>query len=87
MTCTCSLSLSDFVGFAELCGCSSQSVARLNMDWSNEISRPVKRRRSNGGFAGRDDLERTRRYRDEDDKREQGGYGMVFDVPEKRRRR
>ncbi|KAM6503362.1 cyclophilin-like protein [Amanita muscaria] len=60
----------------------SQSVARLNTDWSNEISRPTKR---GGGFAGREDLERTRRYRDEEDRRDNGGYGLVFDVDNERR--
>ncbi|KAF8967439.1 cyclophilin-like domain-containing protein [Flammula alnicola] len=74
----------------------SQSVSRLNTHWSNDIARGPKRSKGIGasGFAGREDLEQTRRYRDEDhfSRRSGGGYGMVFDVPsdhgaERRRKR
>ena len=63
---------------------SSQSVARLNNFWSNNPTVGPRGSRGGkgprGGFAGREDLEQTRRYRDADDDRA-GGYGMVFDVP------
>ncbi|KAF8227634.1 cyclophilin-like protein [Tricholoma matsutake] len=63
----------------------SQSVARINSSWSNEIIRaPRVKARGGGGFAGRDDLEKTRRYRDEEEKSDK--YSMVFDVPGRRRR-
>ncbi|KIY43166.1 cyclophilin-like protein [Fistulina hepatica ATCC 64428] len=65
----------------------SQSVARMNTQWSNDIKRGsmLKSKRA-GGFAGRDDLEATRRYRNEDDdKHDSGGYGMIFDMPEQYR--
>jgi len=62
----------------------SQSVARLNNSWSNNPTVGPRTGRGGkgprGGFAGREDLEQTRRYRDADDDRA-GGYGMVFDVP------
>ncbi|PFH50166.1 hypothetical protein AMATHDRAFT_61656 [Amanita thiersii Skay4041] len=61
----------------------SQSVARLNTHWSNDIQRGSKMMgngRGNGGFAGRNDLERTRRYRDEETRRHGNQYSMVFDV-------
>ena len=55
---------------------SSQSVARLNTGWSNDVK--MGPRRNKGGFAGRDDLEAGKLYRGggRDDR-----YGMVFDVP------
>jgi len=62
----------------------SQSVARINGSWSNDIMRVPKGKkgRDNSGFGGRDDLERTSRYRDGGDGRRGGEkYGMVFDVP------
>jgi len=68
----------------------SQSVARMNTHWSNDIARGPKRAKGGSGFAGRDDLERTRRYRDEEESGSgrhahgSGGYGMVFDVPSDR---
>uniref|UniRef100_A0A8H7XW68 Peptidyl-prolyl cis-trans isomerase n=1 Tax=Psilocybe cubensis TaxID=181762 RepID=A0A8H7XW68_PSICU len=75
----------------------SQSVSRLNTHWSNDITRGPPRTKGqgrSGGFGGRDDLEKTRRYREEDSHgRHTGGdYGMVFDVPsdrgsERRRKR
>ncbi|GLB34230.1 putative cyclophilin-like protein [Lyophyllum shimeji] len=60
----------------------SQSVARMNTHWSNDIKQgPKASARGKGGFAGRDDLEKTRRYRDEEyPKRHGEQYGMVFDV-------
>ena len=68
---------------------SSQSVARMNTHWSNDVKtgRQGKGGRGRGGFAGRDDLEKTRKYRvqdESDDKRDK--YDMVFDVHDTRRR-
>ncbi|KAI0758075.1 cyclophilin-like domain-containing protein [Fomes fomentarius] len=65
----------------------SQSVARLNTQWSNNVTLgPRGGRGRSGGFAGREDLEKTRRYREQSEcPGEQ--YGMVFDVPDERRRR
>ncbi|KAF8634378.1 hypothetical protein AX15_000948 [Amanita polypyramis BW_CC] len=69
----------------------SQSVARLNTHWSNDIQRGslMGRRQRDSGFAGREDLERTRKYREEEDRDRDrdryGGYGMVFDVPAEER--
>ena len=63
---------------------SSQSVARLNKGWSNNPIREGRGGRRDikgpggGGFGGRDDLEATRRYRD-DARDENPSYGMVFD--------
>ncbi|KAJ7184083.1 cyclophilin-like domain-containing protein [Mycena filopes] len=65
----------------------SQSVARINdSKWSNEVKRGPRlagKEQGGAGFAGRDDLEQTRRYRKEGSERAggSGGYGMVFDVP------
>lgn len=64
----------------------SQSVARLNNKWSNDVAMGPRGARKAGGFAGREDLEETRRYR-EGGHRERGGYDMVFDVPNDRPRR
>ncbi|KAH7916238.1 cyclophilin-like domain-containing protein [Hygrophoropsis aurantiaca] len=61
----------------------SQSVARLNTSWSNEPKMGV-RRKERSGFAGRDDLEETRRYRAGGRGDEREGYGMVFEVPNDR---
>ena len=65
---------------------SSQSVARLNTHWSNDVIRSSAKRSAkeqSSSFAGRDDLEQTRRYRGEDFRRPHGNeYGMVFDVPD-----
>ncbi|KAL1716983.1 cyclophilin-like domain-containing protein [Schizophyllum commune] len=60
----------------------SQSVARTNGIWSNDIKRGpgYKRGRSAGGFAGREDLEATRKYRTSNEDDDRGGYGMVFDA-------
>ncbi|KAF5388285.1 hypothetical protein D9615_000829 [Tricholomella constricta] len=61
----------------------SQSVAKINTHWSNDVKRgPKAGDRIHRGFAGRDDLEKTRRYRDEDvpSKGHDHKYGMVFDV-------
>jgi len=68
----------------------SQSVARMNTHWSNDVKRGPGGGGKQGrpGFAGRDDLEQTRRYRREGDSRGSGDkYGMVFDVPDSGRRR
>jgi len=71
----------------------SQSVARLNDSWSNNINRGPKRGAEKGrlNFAGRDDLEMTRRYRDEGQpsgrQSRSDRYGMVFDVPSDRNSR
>ncbi|KIP06158.1 hypothetical protein PHLGIDRAFT_36067 [Phlebiopsis gigantea 11061_1 CR5-6] len=57
----------------------SQSVSRLNDGkWSNDAK--MGPRKSRGGFAGRDDLEETRRYR-AGSGGGRGSYDMVFDVP------
>jgi len=56
----------------------SQSVARINTHWSNNPR--VSRARNTGGFGGREDLEKTRRYRYADERDAGRGYGMVFDV-------
>ena len=60
---------------------SSQSVARLNSSWSNDPKMGPRRARDHGGFAGREDLEETRRYRADVGKGGRGEYDMVFDVP------
>lgn len=66
---------------------SSQSVARMNSHWSNDIKIGSKVKRGGDGFAGRVDLERTKRYRDEDSGRSRvDDYGMVFDVSGHQRR-
>ncbi|KAF8709556.1 Cyclophilin-like protein, partial [Rhizoctonia solani] len=58
----------------------SQSVSKLNTHWSNNPMMPKRGNRGGGGFAGRDDLEETRRYRGEDSKKgDGGGFGMLFD--------
>ncbi|ELU45810.1 peptidyl-prolyl cis-trans isomerase-like 4 [Rhizoctonia solani AG-1 IA] len=60
--------------------CSSQSVSKLNTHWSNNPMMPKRGDRGGGGFAGRDDLEETRRYSGEDSKKGGGGgFGMLFD--------
>ncbi|KAH9854960.1 cyclophilin-like protein [Lenzites betulinus] len=66
----------------------SQSVARLNNQWSNDVKMGPKRGagRGKGGFGGREDLEATRRYRGQAEDRG-NAYGMVFDVPSSGRRR
>ena len=71
---------------------SSQSVARLNNSWSNDITRGPKRGVDKGrsNFAGREDLEMTRRYRDEGSSAREfrsDNYGMVFDIPSDQERR
>jgi peptidyl-prolyl cis-trans isomerase-like 4 len=59
---------------------SSQSVARLNTHWSNN-PKMGKSHRMQEGFAGREDLEATQRYRKSNrDHDPHGGYDMVFDV-------
>ena len=66
----------------DILSCSSQSVSRLNTHWSNnpKLDKPP---RNQDGFAGREDLEATQRYRDSHRVRDpHGGYGMVFDVDE-----
>lgn len=63
----------------------SQSVSRLNNGkWSNDAK--LGPRRKPGGFAGRDDLEETRRYRAGSGDRG-ADYDMVFDVPDEKHRR
>jgi len=63
----------------------SQSVARLNGGWSNDVRMGPRRGGKGriGGFGGREDLEATRRYRDHASDAN-GSYGMVFDVPNDR---
>lgn len=60
----------------------SQSVARLNTGWSNNVRMGPQRggKGPSGGYGGRDDLEETRRYRDHASGADRS-YGMVFDVP------
>ncbi|KAI0787236.1 cyclophilin-like domain-containing protein [Irpex lacteus] len=61
----------------------SQSVARLNNKWSNDVHMgPRRGGKGSSGFGGREDLEATRKYREDD--RDRGGYDMVFDVPSSR---
>ncbi|KIK08094.1 hypothetical protein K443DRAFT_672977 [Laccaria amethystina LaAM-08-1] len=70
----------------------SQSVAKSNTFWSNNIVRGPKRTKT-GGYGGRDDLEETRRYRGDEGRsgshehHHHRGYGMVFDVPDHSERR
>jgi len=63
----------------------SQSVSRMNTHWSNDIKMGPRAGGGRGGgrsgFGGRDDLERTHRYRVERDEASHDKYGMVFDVP------
>ncbi|KAJ7600297.1 cyclophilin-like domain-containing protein [Mycena floridula] len=61
----------------------SQSVARANNSWSNDIKRAPKKTNSN--YTGREDLVRTERYRNEGTRRGDKEYGMVFDVPKGKR--
>lgn len=62
---------------------SSQSVARMNTHWSNDIKMGPRTKRGDDRFAGRTDLERTRKYRDEDHElHSHDRYGMIFDVPD-----
>ncbi|KAF8524548.1 cyclophilin-like protein [Hysterangium stoloniferum] len=56
----------------------SQSVSRINTHWSNNPR--TSSARNTGGFGGREDLEKTRRYRHADERDAGKGYGMVFDV-------
>ncbi|KAK7023798.1 cyclophilin-like protein [Favolaschia claudopus] len=66
----------------------SQSVARMNTHWSNDVKRgPRTDKAGRGGFAGRDDLEETRRYRQQESGDSRDKYGMVFDVGGHRRDR
>ncbi|TFK62109.1 cyclophilin-like protein [Pluteus cervinus] len=59
----------------------SQSVARVNSNWSNDIERGSKHAKGRSGYGGRDDLVETRRYRDDQyDGRRGKEYGMVFDA-------
>jgi len=63
----------------------SQSVARMNTSWSNDIKRgPKTDRRGTEGYGGRGDLEETRRYRAAGGQERSDGYGLVFDIPEDR---
>ncbi|KAK7033560.1 Peptidyl-prolyl cis-trans isomerase-like 4 [Paramarasmius palmivorus] len=67
----------------------SQSVARVNNAWSNDIKRGPSLRRGGAGYGGRDDLVQTKRYRDDegDLHGRESKYGMVFDVPSSGHRR
>src|ERR1700722_11194866 len=68
---------------------SSQSVARLNNSWSNnpKVGGRSRRGQKDSGFGGRDDLERTRRYRGADYDVPREEYRMVFDFPDDRQSR
>ncbi|TDL29954.1 cyclophilin-like protein [Rickenella mellea] len=61
----------------------SQSVARMNTHWSNDVKVGPRlgkgRGKERGGFAGREDLEETTRYRMDNRGGSDGKYGMVFD--------
>ncbi|KAH9998314.1 cyclophilin-like domain-containing protein [Russula vinacea] len=58
----------------------SQSVSRLNNNWSNNPIREGRREaRGGGGFGGVDGLEATRKYR-EGARDRSPSYGMVFDL-------
>ncbi|GJE87412.1 cyclophilin-like protein [Phanerochaete sordida] len=60
----------------------SQSVSRLNNgQWSNDAKVGPRRKMGPSSFAGREDLEETRRYRAGTAHRDHG-YDMVFDVPD-----
>ncbi|KAF8138323.1 cyclophilin-like domain-containing protein [Boletus edulis] len=59
----------------------SQSVARLNTSWSNDPKLGT-RRKGGVGFAGRDDLEESRRYRGSQKEHGRGDYRMVFEAPD-----
>ncbi|KAG7447704.1 cyclophilin-like protein [Guyanagaster necrorhizus] len=59
----------------------SQSVAKSNNFWSNDIKRGPKYSKGGSGFGGRDDLVKTQRYRDSEGSHDRHGYRMVFDVP------
>ncbi|KAK0230222.1 cyclophilin-like domain-containing protein [Armillaria fumosa] len=59
----------------------SQSVAKSNNVWSNDIKRGPKYSKGGSGFGGRQDLVKTQRYRESEGGHERRGYGMVFDVP------
>jgi len=65
----------------------SQSVARLNTNWSNNPVLGDSRRKGgrDSGFGGRKDLEAARRYRDHTEGQRNGGFDMVFDVDEVRK--
>lgn len=68
----------------------SQSVSRLNNGkWGNDVKvGPRRTQNSSRGLGGRDDLERTRRYRASEDNRGGGGdqYSMVFDEEDSKHR-
>lgn len=67
---------------------SSQSVARIGGTWADASlrvggtgGRGIRGRARDSGFAGRDDLQRASRYRDDDSPRgRQRDYDMVFDT-------
>ncbi|GJJ07304.1 Peptidyl-prolyl cis-trans isomerase cyp6 [Clathrus columnatus] len=59
----------------------SQSVARLNTHWSNDV-RINRTHRKRDTFAGREDLVATRRYRASERDNEAGAYDLVFDERE-----
>ncbi|KAG6818742.1 hypothetical protein H0H93_002198 [Arthromyces matolae] len=59
----------------------SQSVAKLNTHWSNDIRRGSKAPQRMNSYGGRDDLEKTRRYRNEDvPSGRHGHHGQHYDM-------
>jgi len=65
----------------------SQSVAKLNYTWTDASKRPHRdggRRHEASGFAGKDNLQAARRYRELDNDDRRGDFSMVFDVEDHR---
>ncbi|KAF9516775.1 hypothetical protein BS47DRAFT_1314909 [Hydnum rufescens UP504] len=65
----------------------SQSVAKLNHTWTDASKKPHRddgRRHEAGGFAGKDNLQAARRYRELDNDDRRGDFSMVFDVEDRR---
>ncbi|QRV87929.1 peptidyl-prolyl cis-trans isomerase, cyclophilin-type protein [Ceratobasidium sp. AG-Ba] len=62
----------------------SQSVSRLNTHWSNNPKLGRRNKRGDDSYAGRDDLEETRRYREEDTGRGGGGFETEISIGDPR---
>ncbi|OLL24773.1 Peptidyl-prolyl cis-trans isomerase-like 4 [Neolecta irregularis DAH-3] len=63
----------------------SQSVSKLSSQWRDSTNQK-RRAAAQRGFGGSEGLQRWRRYRDDDGRRGEGEYRMVFDHEERRRR-
>ncbi|KAK4912493.1 Peptidyl-prolyl cis-trans isomerase-like 4, partial [Elasticomyces elasticus] len=61
----------------------SQSVSKLSDTWRDATN--SKRRKQGGGFGGIDSLQKKRHYRDQEDRRNDDGYRMVFERKETHR--